>query len=146
MDRQEENTKLVRFGVSMEQDLLSKFDDFISRCGYSNRSEAIRDLIRKELVSDSWRKRKGSCVAVLTIVYAHHHSPSDLMHRLTHLQHEYEKIIVATVHVHLDRENCMEVIILRGSASKIEGLSNKILSLKGVKYGQLTPGATGDLL
>ncbi len=138
--------KLIRFGVSMDEDLLEKFDSLILRRGYTNRSEAIRDLIRAELVKEDWQRSKGVQVAVLTIVYAHEHSHGDLIHRLTHLQHENEKLIVSTMHIHLDKENCMEVIILKGQANKLEDLANKILSLKGVKYGQLTPGATGKII
>ncbi len=136
-----EKDKLVRFGVSMEQSLLEKFDRLIARKGYENRSEAIRDLVRAELVKQSWHKNKSRQVAVLSIVYEHEHG--DLMHRLMHFQHEHEDIIVSSMHIHMDYDNCMEVLILRGKAEHIEKFAQNILSIKGVKYGQLMHGTTG---
>ncbi len=131
--------KLVRFGVSMEESLLGEFDALISRRGYGNRSEAIRDLVRSELVKDSWESSSGRQTAVLGLVYEHEHG--NLMHKIMHLQHDHEDLIVSSQHVHLDHDNCMEVLILRGNVGEIESLSQNLISIKGVKYGQLMRGA-----
>ncbi len=141
MSNKEKKDKLVRFGVSMEQSLLRKFDELIERKGYENRSEAIRDLVRAELVKRSWRKSRARQVAVLSIVYEHEHG--DLMHRLMHFQHEHEELIISSMHIHMDYDNCMEVLILRGQSVQIEKFAQSILSIKGVKYGQLMHGTTG---
>ncbi len=132
---------LIRFGVSMERELLEKFDTLISRKGYNNRSEAIRDLARAELVRESWQSKTGRQVAVLTVVYEHEHS--DLLHRLTHLQHDNQKIITSSLHIHLDEHNCMEILVLQGKAHDLETLAQHMLSIKGVKFGELTHGTTG---
>ncbi len=136
------NDKLVRFGVSMEQGLLERFDKLTAKKGYANRSEAIRDLVRAELVKHRWQESKSTRqVAVLAIVYEHEHS--DLMHKLMHFQHENENLIISSVHIHMDRDNCMEVLILRGQTKQIEQFAENIISIKGVKYGQLMRGTTG---
>ncbi len=132
---------LNRFGVSMEKGLLDKFDSLIAQKGYSNRSEAIRDLVRAELVRESWQARTGRQIAVLTLVYEHEHS--DLLHRLTHLQHEHQNLINSSLHIHLDENNCMEVLVLHGKARDLESLAQRMLSIKGVKFGELTHGTTG---
>jgi CopG family nickel-responsive transcriptional regulator len=135
---------LIRFGVSMEQGLLERFDGLIGKKGYNNRSEAIRDLVRAELVREGWQSDRKDQVAVLSFVYEHEHG--DLMHRLTHLQHDHQEIIISTVHIHLDHDNCMEVLILKGKAAELEKLSQSILSVKGVKFGQLMHGTSGKNL
>ena len=137
---EKDRDKIVRFGVSMEQALLDKFDKLISAKGYGNRSEAIRDLVRAELVKESWQRRVGDQVAVLAIVYEHEHG--DLMHRLMHLQHENERIIISSMHIHMDYDNCMEILVLRGKADNIEKFAQNISSIKGVKYSQLMRGTT----
>jgi CopG family transcriptional regulator, nickel-responsive regulator len=135
------NESLIRFGVSMEKGLLEKFDTLITSKGYSNRSEAIRDLARAELVRESWQSKTGRQIAVLTLVYEHEHS--DLLHRLTHLQHDNQKLITSSLHIHLDDDNCMEVLVLQGKARDLETLAQHMLSIKGVKFGELTHGTTG---
>ena len=132
---------LVRFGISINKDLLSSFDSVCRRKGYSNRSEAIRDLIRDFLVEEEWETGKGETVGTVTLVFDH--DILDLPRRLTKIQHENEKIIVSTTHIHLDRHNCLEVLILRGSAKKVKALGESLSSVKGVKHGKFTMTTTG---
>lgn len=141
MTTSDHSAKLARFGVSMERNLLDGFDRLIAAKGYANRSEAIRDLVRGELVRRSWTNLKAKRVAVLALVYDHEHS--DLLHRLTHVQHEHGDLIVSSLHVHLDCDNCLEVLTLKGPASRIERLAEQMLSIRGVKYGQLMRATTG---
>lgn len=133
--------ELVRFGVSMDPALLEKFDQLIAARGYSNRSEALRDLVRAELVRQDWTDDNQPKAATLTIVYDHHHG--DLTARLTELQHDYGDEIISTLHVHLDHHNCMEVLVLRGQGSRLRLLADHISSLRGVKHGQLHMTTTG---
>lgn len=136
-----ESGEIIRFGVSIDEVLLSKFDELITSRGYTNRSEAIRDLVRAELVKESWAKGKTSQVALLGLVYRHEHG--DLMHRLMHLQHEHAQLIISNLHVHLDPDNCLEVLVLKGPTETIEHLAEQLLSTKGVKFGQLMRATTG---
>ena len=134
---------LKRFSVSLEDDLLEKFDDYISSHGYSNRSEAIRDLIRKALVNDEW-EQDSEVVGVVTLVYNHHQS--QLQERITELQHRYYLLITSTTHVHMDHHNCLEVTIVKGKASMVQELAEGMIALRGVKNGSLTMSSTGDHL
>lgn len=131
---------LKRFSVSLEEPLLEKFDDYISRHGYSNRSEAIRDLIRKKLVNEEW-KRDSEVVGVVTLVYDHHQA--QLQERITDLQHNYYRLITSTTHVHMDHHNCLEVTIVKGNAAVVQELSESMIALRGVKSGNLTMSSTG---
>lgn len=133
-------TSLVRFGVSVEQRLLDEFDELIARKGYTNRSEAIRDLIRDHLVGQEWDDDQET-VGTVTFVYDHH--VRDLTHRLTALQHDYQHLIQSGMHVHLDHDHCLEVLVLRGKGSEIQRLSDALVSTKGVKHGKLTMTTTG---
>ena len=134
---------LKRFSVSLEEDLLEKLDDHISSHGYSNRSEAIRDLIRKELVNKEW-EQDSEVVGVVTLVYNHHQS--QLQERITELQHHYYELITSTTHVHMDHHNCLEVTIVKGKASQVRELAEGMIALRGVKNGNLTMSSTGDHL
>jgi CopG family nickel-responsive transcriptional regulator len=136
-----QDEKLIRFGVSMEKGLLGKFDQMISLKGYTNRSEAFRDLARKELVDASWENEKGLQVAVLTMVYSH--ESSELLHKLTHIQHDHHDIIITSLHIHLDHDNCMEVLIMKGKTKELKSFAEKTLAIKGVKFGQLIKGTLG---
>ncbi|GAB4323055.1 MAG: nickel-responsive transcriptional regulator NikR [Candidatus Sumerlaeia bacterium] len=128
-------TTLERFSISLDRRLLRQFDARNRVRGYSNRSEAIRDLIRRCLVEEQWQAdESGKMAATVTLVYDHHRG--DLMHALTHLQHEYGKIVVASTHVHLDNDNCLEVIILRGPGGAIRRLADGLIAMKGVKHGK----------
>ena len=127
--------QIDRFSVSLDTELLAAFDRHIASKGYDNRSEAIRDLIRDRLVADSWIKEKGEVVATLTFVYDHH--VTDLQGRLTRLQHDHEGVVLSAMHVHLGHHDCLEVLVLKGSAQKIQKLADRILGSRGVKHGGL---------
>ncbi|MBN1883010.1 MAG: nickel-responsive transcriptional regulator NikR [Deltaproteobacteria bacterium] len=136
------NTK--RFGVSLDGELLDKFDEYIEKKGYQNRSEAIRDLIRDRLVRREWEEEDGnrSKMAVLTMVYDHHRP--DLQMKLTDIQHESHNIVHSSLHIHLDHHNCMEIIVLKGSAKQIIQVGENLISTKGVKHGKLVLTTTGS--
>jgi CopG family transcriptional regulator, nickel-responsive regulator len=134
---------LIRTGISLEDELLKTFDEVISRKGYRNRSEAIRDLIRDHLVSEEADKNKV-IVGTLTIVYDHHRP--NLTERLIDAQHQAEGRVLATTHVHLDHHNCLEVLIMKGRSGTIRDFADRILSLRGVKHGRLVITSTGKEL
>ena len=134
--------KLPRFGVSLDEELLEPFDALCAVKGYSNRSEAIRDLIRKALVAEEWQQADGQGAGTLTLVYDHH--KNDLARRLTQMQHDEHDIIIATLHVHLDHHNCLEVLILKGEAARVRALADKLISCKGVKHGTFSGTTTGQ--
>jgi len=135
--------ELERFGVSIPQDLLAKFDKLIAKKGYANRSEAIRDLMRDEIVEQAV-ETDGEVAGTITIVYDHH--VKDLSDKLTDLQHDNFKSIVSTSHIHMDHHNCLEVLVVKGKAQKIKEISDKLISTKGVKHGKLVMTATGKEL
>ena len=134
--------KLTRFGVSLDEELLEPFDALCAVKGYSNRSEAIRDLIRKALVAEEWQQADGQGAGTLTLLYDHH--KNDLARRLTQMQHDEHDIIIATLHVHLDHHNCLEVLILKGEAARVRALADKLISCKGVKHGTFSGTTTGQ--
>lgn len=131
---------IVRFGVSIEEKLLTKFDEQITGKGYVNRSEAIRDLIRDMLVAQQIEDPEAEAFGTLTMIYNHHHG--DITDRLNNLQHDYYRNIVSTTHIHLDEHNCLEVIILRGQAGLIKSLAEMILSTKNVRHGKFVIAST----
>ena len=132
---------LERFGVSMDQELLKRFDGLILGRGYTSRSEAIRDLIRSELVQEEWSKPGQEVVGTVTLVYEHH--AHDLADRLSDLQHRYHEAIVCSTHVHMDQHNCLEVVIVRGPSKKVRAIADALISTRGVKHGELTASTTG---
>ena len=139
------NTK--RFGVSLDGELLDRFDEYIEEKGYQNRSEAIRDLIRDRLVQREWEEDvegDETKMAVLTMVY-NHHKP-DLQEKLTEIQHQGHNVVHSSLHIHLDHHNCMEIIVLKGSAPQIIQLGENLISTKGVKHGKLVLTTTGSEL
>ena len=133
--------KTIRFGVSLDSDLLEPFDALCARRSYSNRSEAIRDLIRRTLVEDAWEHAEGEGAGTLTLVYDHH--KNDLVRRLVAIQHDAHECIVATLHVHLDHHNCLEVLVLKGDADKVRSLADRLTSTRGVKHGAFSLTTTG---
>jgi CopG family nickel-responsive transcriptional regulator len=135
--------ELVRFGVSLDSDLLDNFDDLIARKGYTNRSEAIRDLIRDNLVVQEWDADKET-VGTVTIVYDHH--VRALTDKLTSIQHDYQHLIVSGMHVHLDHDHCLEVLVVRGKGSEIKQVADTLIGTKGVKHGKLATTTTGKAL
>jgi CopG family transcriptional regulator, nickel-responsive regulator len=124
-------SELVRFGVSLEEDLLSKFDRHIKKHKYTNRSEAIRDLIRDELVKEEWMGNK-EVTGAITVVYDH--NTRELVNKVLDIQHYYHDSILSTQHIHLDHHNCFEIIVTKGKATEIEKLFMKLKSLKSVKH------------
>lgn len=131
----------IRFGVSLDSDLLEKFDQLCEERCYQTRSEAIRDLIRNTLVQKEWEDTKQEIAGTLTLVYDHH--KSDLAQRLTEMQHDSHDVVLSTLHVHLDHDNCLEVLVLRGPGETVRNLGQKLISTKGVKHGKLTLTTTG---
>lgn len=134
---------LVRFGVSIEEDLLAKFDGQIEQKGYTNRSEAIRDLIRERIVEEEWQTDEET-VGTITIVYDHH--TRDLTGQLTHLQHSFEGEIKSVLHIHLDHHNCLEVLVVQGRGRVLKSFADKLESVRGVKYGALSMATTGKAI
>ena len=134
---------LQRFSVSLDKDLLAKFDDYIQEHGYNNRSEAVRDLIRKGFVKEEWDSNSW-VVGVVTLVFDHH--KPQLQERVTELQHRYYHIITSSTHVHMDHDNCLEVTITKGKASEVQELAQGLIALRGVKDGSLTMSSTGGEL
>ena len=128
--------KLVRFGVSMEESLLHEFDHMILHKGYTNRSEAVRDIVRDKLIEESIQSPRGNVYGALVYVYDHH--KRELEKSLSNIQHDYFENIISTSHVHVDHDSCMEVVLLKGRVETLKSIAEKILSFKGVKHGKLT--------
>jgi len=128
-------SQLERFGVSMEKELLNRFDQRIEARGYRTRSEALRDLIRQDLVNAAWESPGTQVFGTVTILYDHH--AHGLAHTLADLQHEHCDAVVCTTHVHVDAHNCLEVIIVKGQASTVRRIADALIAAKGVKHGQL---------
>lgn len=124
-------SKLVRFGVSLEEDLLAKFDRMIKQRKYTNRSEAIRDLIRNDLVKKEWTDNK-EVTGAISLVYDHH--TRELVTKVLDVQHDYHTCILSSQHIHLDHHNCFEIIVTRGKSKEIEELYQKLKSIKSVKH------------
>ena len=133
----------IRFGVSINPQLLEKFDPLIQAKGYQNRSEAIRDLIRNFLVEKEWEKDE-EIIGTVTIVYDHH--TRELPDTVTDFQHHHYKSILSSLHVHLDPDNCLEVIVLRGRAGEIKRFADRLIGTKGIKHGTLSATTTGSTL
>jgi CopG family transcriptional regulator, nickel-responsive regulator len=135
---------LIRFGISMEKDLLGRLDQEIVKRGYPNRSEAIRDLIRNQLVEIDWSQEEEEVAGTITIIYNHHvRGLSDL---LLEMQHDHHHMIVSVMHVHLEHEHCLEVMVIKGMASEAKELAGRLIGVKGVKHGKLTITSTGKRL
>jgi CopG family nickel-responsive transcriptional regulator len=134
---------IIRFGVSLEKELLEKFDILIKKKKYSNRSEAIRDLIRENLVKREWVEGKEVAGAI-TLVFDHH--KRELVNILTDIQHDFHKLIISSQHIHLDHDNCLEIIVVRGTPTDVRELADKLRATKGVKYGSLSIATTGKEL
>jgi|SRR5208283_1521719 len=135
---------VIRFGVSLDNDLLERFDSLIDKKGYSNRSEAIRDLIRDALVTEEWETATAETVGAITIVYSH--NKRELTDTLTDLQHHYYDSIISSLHIHLDEHNCLEVIVVRGRAKDIRIIADRLIGTKGVKHGKLSVTTIGKHL
>ncbi|MEA1939770.1 MAG: nickel-responsive transcriptional regulator NikR [Candidatus Caldatribacteriota bacterium] len=133
-------SEIVRFGVSLEKKLLEKYDRLIKGKSYPNRSEAIRDLIRENLVKREWTEGK-EVAGTITLVFDHH--KRELMNTLTDIQHDFYQLIISSQHIHLNHDNCLEIIVVRGKPEETKELTNKLRATKGVKYGALSIATTG---
>ena len=133
-----------RFGVSLNAALLRNFDRLITRKGYVNRSEAIRDLIRDKLVKEEWETGNKETVGTVTIVYSH--DTRELLDMLTDVQHDCHTSIISSMHVHLDSHNCLEVIIVKGKGRDVKKIADRLICTKGVKHGKLVLTTTGKYL
>lgn len=125
-----------RVGVSFEPQLLNKFDILIKKRGYTNRSEAIRDLVRKEIIESEIKEKEGEVIGTLTIIYDH--DIGGVTNKLLHLQHHHHAEITFTTHVHVNEHTCLEIVVIRGQLSRVKKFSENIKAIKGVKHGQLT--------
>jgi CopG family transcriptional regulator, nickel-responsive regulator len=128
--------QLIRFSISMEEDLLHEFDRLVEQKGYTNRSEAVRDIVRDTLIEESVKSPDGTVYGALVFIYDHH--KRELEKSLSNLQHDYYENIISTSHVHVDHDHCMEVVLLKGKATILKAIAEKLLSFKGVKHGKLT--------
>ena len=133
-------SKLTRFSVSIQDALLSRFDKLLKKRHYATRSKAISDLISASIVDDDWSSDKEVAGAIV-LVYDHH--KSDLSGRLTNIQHDYHHLVISTQHVHLDHDNCLEIVVVKGIPEKVTELSTLLRSAKGVKHGSLVMTTTG---
>jgi CopG family nickel-responsive transcriptional regulator len=135
----------MRVGISLPENLLNKFDEIINQRGYSSRSEGVRDAIRSYIVNFEWMSDvQGERVGVITIVYSH--SQRGLEDNLTEIQHDFSGLIQSSLHVHLDHDNCLEVVVLRGEGQEVRKAAEKMMSLKGVKHVKLTTTSLGKEL
>jgi CopG family nickel-responsive transcriptional regulator len=135
---------IKRFGISLDSSLLENFDSLISKKAYPNRSEAIRDLIRDNLVKEEWEYGNKETVGSISIVYSH--DRRELTDTLTDLQHHFSKSIVASLHVHLDDHTCLEVIVVKGKGTDIKMIADRLIGTKGVMHGKLSLTTMGKQL
>lgn len=126
---------LSRIGVALDSDLLARFDEFIARLGYTNRSEAFRDLIRDRLIAEQTAFRNATVVGTVTLIYDHH--ARGVSGKLTELQHANHDLVVSTSHAHLDHDSCLEVLIVHGRSRRVEDFAGRLIGLKGVQHGRL---------
>ncbi|ABC77896.1 nickel-responsive transcriptional regulator NikR [Syntrophus aciditrophicus] len=133
---------IVRFGVSLDNTLLKQFDRFIKDRNYTNRSEAIRDLIRQELLKKEWTEDQEVAGAI-TYIYDHHQR--DLLNKIIDIQHDFHDVIKSTQHIHLDHDNCLEIVAVKGNPTTISKLSNALKAIKGVRHGSLSISGVGQI-
>ncbi|MGE4356978.1 MAG: nickel-responsive transcriptional regulator NikR [Candidatus Omnitrophota bacterium] len=131
---------VFRFGVSLPKDLSDEFDKLIKEKNYPNRSKAIGDLIRQELVKREWLEGKEVAGAI-TLIYDHH--KKELLDKLTDIQHDFQRVIISTQHIHLDEDNCLEIIAVKGRPGEVKKLADTLRAVKGVKHGTLSMSSTG---
>jgi len=126
---------LSRIGIALDSDLLKRFDLSIGQRGYTNRSEAFRDLIRDRLVTEQTASPEATVVGTVTLIYDHH--ASGITEKLTDVQHENHELVVSTSHAHLDHDSCLEVLIVHGKSARVEQFADRLIGLKGVQHGRL---------
>jgi CopG family nickel-responsive transcriptional regulator len=132
---------MKRFSVSLEDDLLRRFDEYLRERSFKNRSEAVRDLIRDAFLRREWEE-DGNVIGVISLVYDH--ATPQLQSKITGLQHDFHERIISTTHVHVDHENCLEIIIVSGMASNISSLADRLQAIRGVRNCNLSVTAAGD--
>jgi CopG family transcriptional regulator, nickel-responsive regulator len=128
-------SKIVRFSVSLEDDLLEDFDRYCRAQKFATRSEAIRQLLRETLTTHAWQAESHDAVGTLTLVYDHHRA--QLRDHLTQLQHDHTELVISTLHAHLSHDLCLEVIVLRGPAAQLQKIAAELRGLKGIYRGEL---------
>jgi len=133
--------ELARIGIAIPDDLLGEFDRLIEKRGYATRSEAVRDLIRKEMVDEIAASPNAEVYGTVTLIYDHH--TRLLPERLTELQHQYHAAIMSSVHIHLDHDNCLEAILVRGKSALVQKLANALIATRGVKHGRFMLTTSG---
>jgi CopG family nickel-responsive transcriptional regulator len=133
---------IVSVGVSLDNTLLKQFDRFIKDRNYTNRSEAIRDLIRQELLKKEWTEDQEVAGAI-TYIYDHHQR--DLLNKIIDIQHDFHDVIKSTQHIHLDHDNCLEIVAVKGNPTTISKLSNALKAIKGVRHGSLSISGVGQI-
>ena len=128
---------IIRFGVSISESLLDKFDALIGDKGYTNRSEAIRDLIRNSIIQSEQESSTdaGTAIGTVTIVYDHH--TREIGDRLTDIAHDHHDLVISSMHVHLTHASCLEVMVVKGPGSSIRRFADAIISTRGVKHGKM---------
>lgn len=134
------NDTIIRFSVSLPEELLISLDNQIINQGYVSRSEFIRDLIREQIVEDRWNSEEGVVIGVLTLIYDHHQR--DLLQKMTDIQHDTDAQVLCNTHVHIDHHNCLETVMIKGTARQVEELAGKISGLKGINFSKLTKTTT----
>jgi len=134
-------TELARIGIAIPDDLLEEFDRLIEKRGYATRSEAVRDLVRNELVDEISASPNAEVYGTVTLIYDHH--ARLLLDKLTEIQHQYHEAIISSLHVHLDHDNCLEVILVRGESPLVQKLANALIATKGVKHGRFMLTTSG---
>jgi len=127
---------LVRFGVSVETDLLTEFDKYWQEAGFANRSDALRGLMRDKLSRDKWQSGEGQICATISLLFDH--EEMDASREVTRAQHQYAHCLISTMHIHLDDRNCLEVMALKGTAEEIREAAKVIIPKRGVKQGKLS--------
>jgi CopG family transcriptional regulator, nickel-responsive regulator len=133
--------ELARIGIAIPEDLLEEFDRLIKKRGYKTRSEAVRDLVRKELVDEISASPNTEVYGTVTLIYDHH--ARLLLDKLTEIQHQYHEAIISSLHVHLDHDNCLEVILVRSKSTLVQKLANALIATKGVKHGRFMLTTSG---
>ena len=133
-------SEIFRFGISLPKDLIDKFDKLIRGKKYTNRSKAFGDLIRQELIKKEWLEGKEIAGAV-TLIYGHH--KRELLNKITDIQHDFQKIIISTQHIHLDHSNCLEILAIKGNPKEAQKLTDTLKSTKGIKHATLSMSSTG---
>lgn len=137
----EKKTPVARISVSLPQKLLSQYDEMVKEKGYDDRSPAVADMMRAQLVEHREKTGNGEIAGTITLVYDHH--TQHVQEALTEIQHDHHDVIVSTMHVHLDHHNCLEVLVVRGKATQIKKIADELIAAKGVKHGKLTVTSTG---